>query len=86
MGLVNNLVHLGKAAAMQGPWECCQCCQYPIPIPNPSTPFVYAKASTFAKATVDKMVDKPEDKTMDKLAIGNIGTGNILTPRLPMPG
>ena len=82
MGLVNNLVHLGKAAAMQGPWECCQCCQYPIPIPNPSTPFVYAKASTFAKATVDK----PEDKTMDKLAIGNIGTGNIITPRLPMPG
>ena len=64
MGLVNNLVHLGKAAAMQGPWECCQCCQYPIPIPNPSTPFVYAKASTFvkastfAKATVDKSADR----------------------------
>ena len=48
-----------------------------LSIANINSQSAFAKASTFAKATVDKTVDRTEDK----LEIGNIGIDNtsILT-------
>ena len=51
-----------------------------LPISNSSAQSAYAKVSAYAKASSDKTADKTVDKTAaNKLAIGNIGTGNIPT-------
>ena len=47
-----------------------------LPISNSSAQSAYAKVSAYAKASADKTADKT---AANKLAIGNIGTGNIPT-------